>query len=52
MENKSAGGDAANMREAQKQPKWTILTAETANYTYEELPAAIDGFTADFIPVL
>lgn len=49
---KAPGATLPTLREAQKQPKWTILTAETANYTCEELPAAIDCFTADFIPVL
>lgn len=49
---KAPGAMLPTLREAQKQPKWTILTAETANYTYKELPAVIDCFTADFIPVL
>lgn len=49
---KTPGAMLPTLREAQKQPKWTILTAETANYTYKELPAVIDCFTADFIPAL
>lgn len=49
---KATGAMLPTLREAQKQPYWTMSTAERVNYTYKVLLALVDCMTVDFIPAL